>query len=289
MVFRPNMTAFTDGIRLVAPLRWRAWDGTVADLSEAKGDEGAQGHYLSPDPRVVVFLGAEAQPIGLAERQTGLAFGKVAFIPAGLTIWSHVTAPRHFRHLDLHFEAAALERRLRESLGPRAASTLTCPVFLDGHPTVEHLAGLLAAELEEPCHDDLVPEGLATAILGLILRRTNLAEAAPRGGLTPAQLRRVTDLMEAELHCRLSVAELAAAAGLSESWFAHAFRATLGTSPARHLMALRIGRAQQLLMGKTMTIGEVAAATGFADQAHLTRAFRTATGATPAAWRRVTS
>ncbi|WP_176556317.1 AraC family transcriptional regulator [Rubellimicrobium rubrum] len=289
MVFRPNMTAFTDGIRLVAPLRWRAWDGTVADLSDAEGCEGARGHYLSPDPRVVVFLGAETQPIGLAERRTGLAFGKVAFIPAGLTIWSHVTAPRPFRHLDLHFEAAGIERRLRESLGPRAATSLTCPVFLDGHPTIEHLAGLLAAEVEEPCHDDLVPDGLATTILSLILGRTGSAEAVPRGGLTPAQLRRVTDLMDAELHRRLSVAELAAAAGLSESWFAHAFRATVGTSPGRHLMARRIERARQLLEGATMTIGEVAAATGFADQAHMTRAFRTATGATPAAWRRLTT
>lgn len=286
MVFRPNMTAFTDGIRPIAPLRWRAWDGMVADLWDAQGDRGAGGHYLSPDPRIVIVLGEGTSPLALAEQQAAPVPGKVAFIPAGLPIWSHVTAPRPFRHLDLHFEAAAIERRLRQRLGPGATAALARPVFLDGHPTAERLAGMLAAEVEEPCQDDLVPEGLATAILGLVLGRATSPAAAPRGGLTPGQLRRVTNLMEAELHRTLSVAELAAVVGLSESWFAHAFRSTTGVSPARHLMALRIGQARHLLKDGTVTIGEVAAATGFADQAHLTRAFRTATGTTPAAWRR---
>ena len=287
MVFRPNMTALIEGIRPVLPLRWRAWDGMVVDLWDVQGDEGAGGHYLSPDPRIVIFLGEETPPIGLAQRLTSLVSGKVAFIPAGLPIWSHVTETRPFRHLDLHFEAATMERRLRQRLDPGTAATLARPVFLHGDATIERLAGLLAAEIEKPHHNDLVPEGLATTILGLVLGWSASPAAAPRGGLTPAQRRRVTDLMEAELHRRLSVAELAAAAGLSESWFAHAFRRTLGTSPARHLMAVRIERVQHLLKSENLTIGEVAAATGFADQAHLTRTFRAATGTTPAAWRRL--
>ncbi len=43
---------------------------------------------------------------------------------------------------------------------------------------------------------------------------------------------------------------------------------------------------QALLAGSLRPIAEIAVACGFAHQAHLTTAFRRATGATPAAWRR---
>ncbi|MBP1806870.1 helix-turn-helix domain-containing protein [Rubellimicrobium aerolatum] len=279
MAFRPNMTAVLDGIRPVAALRWRAWSGAVADLWEAAGEPGGGGHYVSPDPRLVVFLGEGPSPVGLSDRPGGPAAGKVAFIPAGQPIWSRVAADRPFRHLDLHLANAPL----RERLEGRAA--LDRPVLLDAHPGVERLAALLAREVAGPGGDDLVAEGLATAMLGLILRPAP-TRPRPAGGLSPAQIRRVTDLMRAGMHRRLSVAELAAAAGLSESWFAHAFRRSVGASPARHLTRLRIEAAQAMLRTAATPIGEIAAATGFADQAHLTRAFREATGTTPAAWRR---
>ncbi|TMV72421.1 AraC family transcriptional regulator, partial [Thioclava sp. BHET1] len=41
-----------------------------------------------------------------------------------------------------------------------------------------------------------------------------------------------------------------------------------------------------LLRDAAQSVAAIADATGFADQAHLTRAFRQQTGATPAAWRR---
>ncbi|WP_210528704.1 AraC family transcriptional regulator [Rubellimicrobium arenae] len=287
MAFRPNMTAFTDGIRLLGGLRWRSWDGTVADLWEATGDNGGCGQYESPDPRIVVFLGDGPAPIRLSARPGGSTAGKVAFVPAGQPIWSQVVEARPFRHLDLHFDRAHLTRRLRDRQDTRRRATLDRPVLLDGHPQVEHLAGLLAAEVTEPRHDDLVPEALATAMLGMILALPPEADPdASRGGLTPAQLRRVVDLMQSELHRKLSVAEMADAAGLSESWFAHAFRQSMGISPVRHLTRLRIDAARRLLLGGGPTIGEIAVATGFADQAHFTRVFREATGTTPAAWRR---
>ena len=287
MSFRPNMSAFIEGIRTLAPLRWRAWEGTVADLWEATGLEGGFGYYVSPDPRLVVFLDPDPAPLRLGEKPDGGTLGRIAFIPADQPIWSRVVETRPFRHLDLHFDQAVLHRRIGASAAVRA--DLTKPVLLDRHPQVERLAEMIAAEVAAPTQDDLVPQALAIAAVGMILGlppRTGPARS--QGGLTPAQMRRVTELMRTALQRKLSVAELAAAAGLSESWFAHAFRTTTGNSPARHLARLRIEEAQRLLSDEKRSIGEVAMATGFADQAHFTRAFRAATGTTPAAWRRLT-
>ncbi|WP_176559573.1 helix-turn-helix domain-containing protein [Rubellimicrobium roseum] len=276
------MTAFTEGIRPVGPLRWRGWTGAVADLWDATGEQGGRGHYASPDPRLVVVLSDDCPPIRLADRADGPTIGKVAFIPANCPVWSRITDSRPFRHLDLHLERTALERRLEDD--PRALDHL---ILLDEHPRAERLAAMLAAEVEEPSYDDLVPESLAMALLGMVLPRSGPPRpSAPRGGLTPAQLHRVLDVMRAELHRKLSVAELAAAAGLSESWFAHAFRETTGVAPARYLTRLRVEATQEFLRRTPLSLSEVATATGFSDQSHLTRAFRDVTGTTPAAWRR---
>jgi len=78
----------------------------------------------------------------------------------------------------------------------------------------------------------------------------------------------------------MSVADMAEHVDLSESWFAHAYRQSCGASPYRALQALRVRTAQSLLQ-KGESIADIAATVGFADQAHLTRAFRPHTGQTP--------
>ena len=44
--------------------------------------------------------------------------------------------------------------------------------------------------------------------------------------------------------------------------------------------------AQRALLETNDSLAEVALASGFADQSHFTRAFRTITGASPGAWRK---
>ncbi len=99
-------------------------------------------------------------------------------------------------------------------------------------------------------------------------------------------MQRLTAHMRAALHRRVPIAELAAVAGLSESWFAHAFKQTTGSAPYRWQVQQRIDFACEMLADPGVPLTDVALATGFADQAHLTRAFRGVTGTTPASWRR---
>jgi AraC family transcriptional regulator len=290
MTFRPQMTAFTEGIRAIADLRWRAWDGVVADLWRAEGEKGGGGHYVSPDPRIVIFLDDGASAIRLSDQPGGgggLLSGRISYIPAGMPLWSQIVETRQFQHLDLHFDGEALTRRLSERLGAvQAAQVLSRSVMLEDHPGVLTLARMLAAEVERPVQHDLFAESLVQAILGGLLPADLGRDDAPRGGLTAWQMRRVTDFMQAHLHRRVSVAELAAQVGLSESWFARAFKQTNGETPHGWQQGLRIAAAKAMLGAEAASLAEIAAATGFADQAHMTRAFRGVTGTTPAAWRR---
>jgi AraC-like DNA-binding protein len=95
----------------------------------------------------------------------------------------------------------------------------------------------------------------------------------------------VIEYMREHLSGRLSLDELAAVAGLSPFHFLRQFQARHHVTPQQMLMALRLSAAKrQLTAGEAPA--QVAAATGLADQAHLTRAFARRYGVTPARYQR---
>ncbi|MEV7889281.1 helix-turn-helix domain-containing protein [Streptomyces sp. NPDC002817] len=116
-------------------------------------------------------------------------------------------------------------------------------------------------------------------------RRAPAAPAQPVG-LTDRQFTVARELMDARLSDPLPLEELAAAAGLSVSRFAHAFKARTGQPPHRYLMRLRVEQAARLLRTSVLPIADVAACCGFSHQEHLTRVLRAQLGSTPAELRR---
>ena len=111
-------------------------------------------------------------------------------------------------------------------------------------------------------------------------------EAMPGAKLSDHQMARIKELLLDDLSADRSVAELAAACRLSAGHFARAFRRTLGTSPHQWLLEQRVAHAKCLLQEK-QSISEIAYASGFADQSHMTRVFLRKVGITPGAWRRI--
>jgi AraC family transcriptional regulator len=110
--------------------------------------------------------------------------------------------------------------------------------------------------------------------------------APPAGGLAPWQVRRVQRHIEANLASRLATADLAALVGLSENYFARAFRISVGAPPHAFVMTRRVAQAQTLMMESDLPLSQIALAVGLSDQAHLSRLFRHHVGTTPSAWRR---
>ena len=83
----------------------------------------------------------------------------------------------------------------------------------------------------------------------------------------------------------LSRDELAAAASVSVAHLARLFRAEYGVGPSGGLELVRLGRALVLLRGGSMTVREVGAAVGFADQYHFSHRFRAGFGTSPSGYR----
>lgn len=92
----------------------------------------------------------------------------------------------------------------------------------------------------------------------------------------------------AYLRCHMAdpvaVGELARREGISQFALTRAYRREFSITPSQHLLSMRVDCARDLLVCG-VSPADVAAATGFSDQAHLTRAFKQRIGSTPAAYR----
>lgn len=84
-----------------------------------------------------------------------------------------------------------------------------------------------------------------------------------------------------------SLSALAAEEGLSTYALIRAYKRRFSITPMRHLASLRVECACRLLR-EGVEPAAVAAQVGFADQAHLTRAFKQRLGTTPGAYQRMT-
>jgi AraC-like DNA-binding protein len=136
--------------------------------------------------------------------------------------------------------------------------------------------------------DQLASSSLLTAALTRLLR----AHAAPQPAdgqepvrRAPASVRAVRDLLPERLADAPCLAELAELTGLSQFALLRAFRRETGMPPHAYLNQLRVRRAR-LLLDSGLAPADVAAQTGFADQAHMTRHFKRVVGVPPAAYQR---
>ena len=100
------------------------------------------------------------------------------------------------------------------------------------------------------------------------------------------RLRRVVAYIEANIAEPISLADLAAAAGMSRMYFASQFRAATGLRPHEYVLRKRIERAQDLLSCSAGALVEIALSVGFQTQAHFTTVFKKVVGVTPRRWRR---
>lgn len=152
-----------------------------------------------------------------------------------------------------------------------------------------HAGRMLRDALHAPSPGNAVMfEGLARAFLVKLVQRYGLADqpvAPAQAGLSARQHERVMAYLAANLAQRITVADLAATVRLHPSHFARLFKRSLGDSPMRFVAAYRLDQARRQLSRPEARLKDVAHDCGFADQAHLSRAFRQHFGESPSTYR----
>jgi AraC-like DNA-binding protein len=200
-----------------------------------------------------------------------------------MELWVDFADVQYVRHLDIHFDADVLVQRLSEEIDPKK---LQDPQLLFFDQRVMTLAELIATELASSAPlNDLYGDSLALALLIDVLK---LEKTSPRRRSTLAgwQLRRATDFISENCTRNIRLQELAELTRMSQSHFSHSFKASTGLAPHEWQMRTRLEKAKELLSLDTQPLTEIAAETGFSDQAHFTKVFRKHLGTTPARWRK---
>lgn len=191
------------------------------------------------------------------------------------------TAP--WDNLWLHFSGRAAREYFR-LVNPGAVTPLT-----PREP--ESFAGLMAAcrayfqlsDIRTNAAASLHVTRLLTALID-----SRLVPARPAGEAEAdfGAVERAIFYMKQHLDAPLRLDTLARVATLSKYHFIRRFRAATGSSPYNYLIHLRVSRAKELLVTSRLPVADVAAAVGFSGAGNFIKAFRNATGRTPAEYRK---
>ena len=211
---------------------------------------------------------------GVAEISTP---GKVVVLHPDETHDGRAGTPDGFGYRIVYVAPARIHGAARAISGrPCALPFVRKPVA-----TNERLASTIEAAFR------LGPEPLAIDGLILCLAEALLdADPSCGGGAAPIRLdasalARARQFLDAETTRVIRSSELEEVTGLTRYDLARQLRSAFGTSPYRYSLMRRLDSARALLR-RTRSLADVALATGFADQAHLSRKFKHAFGVTPA-------
>jgi AraC family transcriptional regulator len=263
------------------------WTSIYASLQRESPYE--DNYNAVEDHLIVLHLDG---PVGVSRRLGRNVESKIVpagglfILPGGSDFGVRLEGELDSLHIYLRRE---LVREVAEDLGLSDGGVEIVPCLGEPDLLAERLAlGVRDALTDQDDAASVYADYLSRALAARLLRHHSSAtirSEPAKGGLGPAQLKVVTDYMEANLDRSLSLAEIAGSCGLSPTHFARRFKIAVGVPPHQHLMQLRVERAKRMLQGQ-LSIAEIAFACGFAHQEHLTSIFRRFTGLTPANFRR---
>jgi AraC-like DNA-binding protein len=206
--------------------------------------------------------------------------GKVVVLHPDETHDGRAGAPGGFGYRIIYVAPARIHEAARAIRGrPCALPFVREPVTANAA-----LASLIEAAFRlepEPLALDGLILGLAEALLDVDPSTGAGATAIRHDGSAIARARQLLDAQTTRV---IRSSELEAATGLTRYDLARQFRLAFGTSPYRYSLMRRLDRARAELR-RNRRLADVALAAGFADQAHLSRRFKSAYGLTPARYR----
>ncbi|SBW01864.1 AraC family transcriptional regulator [uncultured Alphaproteobacteria bacterium] len=257
---------------------WRA-DDLDAELLRARFSDYAYDLH-SHDTACLALITAGAIDIRMKDGRRVVRAGELyaidadelhAGVPVDAAGWSQRTI-----YLDIG------RLRARVSDGRDGALVLAGPVirdpalnrlFLDVHRLSEADARPLARD-----------QRYLDFAAWLLARHTREPARLAPAGREPAAVRRARAFLDARIAERVHLGDVAAAAGLPPFRLYRAFVRATGITPHAYQRQARFREAvRRIRAGEPLA--EVAAAAGFADQAHLTRSFFRRMGVTPGAYR----
>jgi AraC-like DNA-binding protein len=163
----------------------------------------------------------------------------------------------------------------------------------DVSPHIRNLAMNLAANMVARPEARAAHEALLSDLMIAVIERftpwrsfpASIREMSARGG--DWRIRKAAASMRSEAGRDAALDSFARDAGLSRSHFFRLFEASVGVPPKVYLNVVRMEKAVDAVLNRSVNISEISHQLGFAEPAHFTRFFRNHSGVSPREFRNV--
>jgi AraC family transcriptional regulator len=254
----------------------RTLDGAGLRLTEARFPADLRlDHHEHDRPSLVVML-AGAMDDELS--------GRIRPCPPSTVL----VEPRGARHANRFGPAGGRVLIVQPSTELAEMPPPVAALFSDVHhapaPAVARLGWRISDELREP--DDVTPmlaTGLAQEMIAFVCR----ADRPPVRAGRPRWLATVEETIHESFARPINLDQLASSVAVHPAHLGRAFRRYRGMPLGEWIRRLRLEHALVRLARSEDPIADIAAASGFADQSHLTRVMHRRIGVTPADYRRL--
>jgi AraC-like DNA-binding protein/quercetin dioxygenase-like cupin family protein len=232
--------------------------------------EYRRGMHSHDTTGITLVLHGDFRETACGQEETASALS-VVVKPAG-TVHADEVGPRGARTVAVEIpdEAALLEEPV--DLGRWR--------WLHAGPGVRPLLALGRALLDPAAGPD--PEEAVLELLGEVVDAPG-----PPEGTVPAWIRRAREAIDDMATQRLRVQTLAESLGVHPVSLTRAFRRAYGVPVTTYRRRVRLHRAAGRVAGSDRDLCTIALDAGYADQAHMCRELRAATGLSPSLLRRV--
>jgi AraC family transcriptional regulator len=235
------------------------------------------------------FISVHLSPIDVIKEQklngrpqySNFNQGDICLTPATVPVSVRLQAPSEI--VGLSIEPAFLNQLTTEV--SKSDRLELVPQFKLKDPMIYQMAIALEAQVSSPGeYNCLYIESIATALSVHLLQyysTRNPSVKTYNAGLSKARLGQVLEFIHEHSNQNLSLIEMAQQVHMSPYHFSRLFKQSTGLSPHLYLINRRNQKAKRLLETTTLSIAEIAAQAGFADQSHFARHFKRQYGMPP--------
>ncbi len=162
------------------------------------------------------------------------------------------------------------------------AKTLNSPVVIYGASKLEEVLLRLVGEFSMPgkYSNDYLSAMMKSLIISVA--RMSVPAASPERSV----VREIIQYIQENYNTPINNGDIAKALHLNPSYMNRAFKAGTGITVHAFLVDYRINAAMELILGGSLSVGEVAFAVGFSDVPHFIKSFKAHTGRSPGAYGR---
>ncbi|WP_328536881.1 helix-turn-helix transcriptional regulator [Streptomyces sp. NBC_00344] len=253
---------------------WRPPVAGVVEVFHARFTEHTYPMHVH-DAWTLLIVDDGAVRYDLDRHEHGTPRDTVSLLPPQVPHNGSPATPQGFRKRVLYLDMTQLDAGF-------IGAAVDRPDLAD--PVLRRRVGQLHTALARP-GDELEAES-RLALIGERLRghlRPGLTARPPDGD--PGVARALRELIDERLVEGVTLDEAGMLVHAHPTHLVRAFGSAFGITPHQYLMSRRVDRARGLLLDGQRP-GEVALATGFYDQSHLTRHFKRVVGITPGRYAR---